>query len=535
MASTADTVADIDDQPLSPSGTLVEKANHQAPPSYSHNGGPCSCSGSWSYPTKDSTSIKRPPRPSSLSSIDEVLSPEVRDTIHQTIEDLSPSLRELSDYIWNNPEDGFKEYKAHDALTTYMESKGFRVTRHYAKLDTAWRAEYTRGQGGRVIGVNSEMDALPGLGHACGHNLIAVSGIAVAVALKAAIDKHDVPATIILLGTPAEEFGNGKTRLLERGAYKDMDVCVMSHPGPGSPNGAYMAPWMALQNLEVEFIGHSAHAAYSPWEAQNALDAAFLAYSNVSVLRQQMKPTSRVHGIVTGKDWQPNVIPDYAKMRWIVRAPTFAEVEELRTRVTACFEAAELTSYFRAAALATGCKVKIELGEAYYDVRQSTVLSDEFCRIAETHLGMVTEEVQTSLPASSDFPFDLTMMSRPYRVLSHTVSPKRISSIPIDALTQDPIRSHLALQLKAIPSIQPVVGVRIQPNGGNHTPQFAETARTPEAHDSCMKVAKALAMTAFRVADDARFYLQVKQSFEDSKIEIDLPHAQKASTQPNTL
>ncbi|KAH8093220.1 hypothetical protein BXZ70DRAFT_1036032 [Cristinia sonorae] len=465
LASTS-TIVD-EPEPLSPSDTFVEKHDQAL-----HS--TCLCSGPWTYPSHESPTKDRG---YSLNE-DPLLHPDIVNTIHATIDQLSPSLRQLSIDIWDHPEHGFEERYAHDVLTRYIAGQGFTVTKHYLGMDTAWRAEYSRGKGGRVIGVNSEMDALPGLGHACGHNLIAVSGIAVAVALKAAIDKHNVSARIILLGTPAEEFGGGKIRLLERGAYKEMDVCVMSHPGPGKPNGAQLQPWMALQNIEIEFTGHSAHAAFAPWEAQNALDAAFLAYSSISVLRQQIKPTCRVHGIVTGRDWEPNVIPDYAKMRWIVRAPTFAEVESLRARVTACFEAA---------ALATGCKLDLKLGEAYHDVRQSPVLGDEFARILNRHLGMTTTISDVTLGASSD-----------WGLVSYT-----------------------------IPSIQPVVNVQIQPNGGNHTPQFAETARTPESHEASMKVAKGLAMTAFRVIDDQAFFHQVKQRFEEDRKHLPQPPSRK--------
>lgn len=116
---------------------------------------------------------------------------------------------------------------AHRELTGFIEKYGFTVTKHYSGLETAWRAEYTHGTGGRVIGLQSEMDALPRLGHACGHNLIAISGIAIAIAMKAAMEKHKIAGKIILLGTPAEEHGGGKIKLLEQGAYKEMDVCIM--------------------------------------------------------------------------------------------------------------------------------------------------------------------------------------------------------------------------------------------------------------------------------------------------------------------
>jgi len=183
----------------------------------------------------------------------------------------------------------------------------FTVTRHYLGLETAWRAEFTAGNGsGRVLGVNSEMDALPGVGHACGHNLIAVSGVEVAMAVKEALVMHGIWGTVALLGTPAEENGGGQIVLLERGGYKDIDACIMCHPMPGSSNSVTVATSLAMQNIIVEYFGRIAHASIAPWEGINALDAVVPVYSNISTLRQQIKLDHRVHGIVEGKNWEPN-------------------------------------------------------------------------------------------------------------------------------------------------------------------------------------------------------------------------------------
>ncbi|KAI0769231.1 hypothetical protein BC629DRAFT_1534680 [Irpex lacteus] len=266
------------------------------------------------------TPVSKPPSyttQDALQSEDEWHNADFLVTIESTIDSHNRELRDLSLAIHGNPELGLKEFYAHHRLTAYMEAHGFTVTRHHLGIETAWRAEFAHGHGGRIIGLQSEMDALPNLGHACGHNLIAITGVAIALGLRAAMLQHDIPGKIILLGTPAEEHEGGKIKLLEKGAYKEMDVCLMAHPGPGVPDGTVIQPWIAVQNIEVEFFGHTAHAAYAPWEGQNALDAAFLAYSAVSVLRQQIKPTHRVQ-----------VIPDYAKMRWAVRAPSWTELED---------------------------------------------------------------------------------------------------------------------------------------------------------------------------------------------------------------
>ncbi|KAI0339678.1 hypothetical protein BDW22DRAFT_1336005 [Trametopsis cervina] len=396
--------------------------------------------------------VNNPPSYSSHDQLHkEVLDPPFLKTIDSTIDSLTDDLRKLSIFIWEHPELGFKEVQAHNELTSFMKKSGFNVTPHHLGLETAWRAEFSHGENGRVIGLQSEMDALPGLGHACGHNLIAITGVAVAVALKAALVEHDIPGKIILLGTPAEEFGGGKIELLNKGAYDEMDVCLMAHPGPGALNGTVVQPWIAIQNLEVEFTGHPAHAAYAPWEGQNALDAAFLAYSAISALRQQIKPTERVHGVLAGKDWETNVIPDYAKMKWAIRATSWEGLVALRTRVNACFEGA---------AHATSCKVDIKEGVVYKDCRQNDVLAREYLRIAQNNYGMGAVSTDTSLQASTDL----------------------VSSL--------------------IPTIQPVFHVPTVKGGSNHTEAFKDSAGTQEAHDAAIKTSKVLACTALRVLTD---------------------------------
>jgi len=398
--------------------------------------------------------------------------PEVLKTIESTLDTLDVELRELSLDILHHPETQWEEKRTHDVLTKFMSSHGFDVTTHYLDLPTAWRAVYTHKSSSannanatmRVIGINSEMDALPGIGHACGHNLIAMAGVGVALAIKSALEKHDVSGKIILLGTPAEEGGGGKINLLDGGAYDEMDACIMCHPSAGPDKYASLGPSLACQPLEVEFFGHGAHAAWAPWEGQNALDAAFLAYSSVSVLRQQIKPTHRVHGIVSGRDWAPNVIPDYAKMHWIVRAPTWDELVALRERIKACFEAA---------AHATSCKLTLKAGPGYYDLRQNQALGEEFAQVVK-QFG-VTAAFDEGMAASTDFG-NVTY---------------------------------------ALPSLHPGFSIPTVPNGGNHTPQFTESAGTPEAHASTLLTIKGLAAAGFRILDDAAFTAKVKKSWEE--------------------
>lgn len=452
--------------PQAPKSVVAGKGSVAELPDYANLMSSCLCC---SAPSPQ-TSGEKPPAYVECG-LEAQFRPEVIKTIEETVDKYDPELRALSLQIWEHPETAFEEKFAHDVLTKFIEEHGFEVTPHYLGLPTAWRAEFSYESSSvktgktPVIGINSEMDALPGVGHACGHNLIAIAGVGVALAVKAALEKHDVSGKIILLGTPAEEGGGGKVVLMERGAYKEMDACVMCHPGPGELNSAGVGPSLACQPVDVEFFGHGAHAAWAPWEAQNALDAAFLAYSSVSVLRQQIKPTHRVHGIVSGRDWAPNIIPDYAKMQWIVRAPTWDEVEVLRERVLACF---------RAAATAAGCKVEISSGVGYYDLRQNAVLGAEFAHVMKSCCG-VNVRADGGMSASTDF-------------------------------------GNVTYEL---PALHPSYTIPTKPNGANHTPQFTESAGTAEAHSATLAVTKGLAGAAFRVLDDADFAAKVKKSWED--------------------
>ncbi|PFH51126.1 hypothetical protein AMATHDRAFT_59581 [Amanita thiersii Skay4041] len=397
----------------------------------------------------------------------ELFRPDILEFIDQTIKQLSQELRTLSLDIHSHPELRYEEYHAHDVLTTFMDRHGFRVERKF-HLDTAWRATFSHGTGGRTIGINSEMDALEGIGHACGHNLIAISGVAVACALKAAFIKFNLSGKISILGTPAEEGGAGKVALLEKGAYDDMDVCLMCHPAPGPKGSVSLSGSLALQRIIVEYHGHTAHAGLSPWEGKNGLDAAVLAYNNISMLRQQIRPTHRIHGIIEGKDWVANIIPNYSKMIYYVRAPTVAEVKETAKRVTACFEAA---------ATATGCELKLQPQKVLMgDLRQNKALGKEVANIILNKYGDI------------DYEWGIKSASTDFGNITY-----------------------------ALPSLHPGFAIPTVVDGGNHTPGFRDAAATPVAHDACLDVSIALAGTGIRVLLDDNFFAQVKKTFEDDK------------------
>ncbi|KJA25233.1 hypothetical protein HYPSUDRAFT_37712 [Hypholoma sublateritium FD-334 SS-4] len=414
---------------------------------------------------RDDTAQASPARPGAS----ELYRPDILDTIEAKIKELDSELRDLSLDIHAHPELGFEEFHAHDVYTAFMDKHGFEVTKSY-HLETAWKATFAHGTGGRTIGVNSEMDALKGIGHACGHNLIGISGVGVALAIRAALEKHNIPGKIVLLGTPAEEGGSGKVILLEKGAYKEMDACLMCHPAPGPIGSVSLSSCLALQRVTVEYTGHTAHAALSPWEGKNALDAAVLGYNNISALRQQLRPTHRVHGIFEGRDWAPNIIPDYAKFICYVRAPTRAEMQATVKRVLPCFEAA---------ALATGCEVKIVLEQgSTFDLRQNAALGGEVANIVLNKYGSI------------DYEWGIKSASTDFGNVTY-----------------------------ALPSLHPGFAIPTILDGGNHTPGFERSAATIAAHYACLDVTKALAATGVRVILDDSFFAKVQQTFKDDALE----------------
>jgi amidohydrolase len=240
----------------------------------------------------------------------------------------------------------------------FLKSQDINVTPHAYNLPTAFEASF--GTGGRVVAFNVEYDALPGIGHACGHNLIATGSLAAFFGVIGVMKKNPhIPGRVRVLGTPAEEGGGGKIKLIDGGAYKDVDACLMTHPMSGAMfstnkkgvTGIAYGTCVASAKFRVTFTGRTAHAAAAPHDGINALDAAVLAYNGISVLRQQILPTQRIHGIIMEGGEKENVIPSRSVMAYNVRSGTLKDTKALQERVIKCFEGA---------ALATGCQLEVE-------------------------------------------------------------------------------------------------------------------------------------------------------------------------------
>ena len=258
-----------------------------------------------------------------------------------------------------NPELFYKEFIAHDTLSSYLENLGFAVQRSCHGLETSFEA--TIGEGGRQVVFCCEYDALPGIGHGCGHNLIATASVAAFLGAAHAMAELKIPGRLRILGTPAEENGGGKAVLIDNGAFspaEDIAAAIMAHPfaehamatAEGTCSGAAALTLLACHKFRSEFWGKPAHAAAEPWNGVNALDAAVATYNNIAVLRQQISPDERLNVVIKDGGNVPNIIPAYSCMDWGVRAPTFKRSERLFEKVKKCIEAG---------ALATGCTHKI--------------------------------------------------------------------------------------------------------------------------------------------------------------------------------
>ncbi|XP_071134822.1 peptidase M20 domain-containing protein 2-like [Mytilus edulis] len=375
------------------------------------------------------------------------------------IDNASEDLNSISQILWKRPELGLNEIHAHTVLTDFLKQKGFTVHRHFI-LDTAFKAELGSTDNGPNIAVICEYDALPEIGHACGHNLIAESGIAAAIGVQAAFKCSGTPiGKITIMGTPDEEGYGGKIDLIESGAFNNIDVAMMVHPFPKTISNVEM---LAVDGVTIKYIGKAAHAAAYPWEGVNALDAAVLCYQNVSCLRQQLKPTWRVHGVIKNGGVKPNIIPELSELEFYFRTPSKKELDKLRDKMKACFEAA---------AVATCCQVKYEFtGRPCLNVVTNKRLEAAFRGNAES-LGVKFESAEGQIGGSTDM--------------------GNVSQI--------------------VPSIHPFYAIGT--STVNHSKDFALASGDPKAQLPTLTQGKAMALTCLELFQDKDLLKEIKEEF----------------------
>ena len=310
----------------------------------------------------------------------------------QQIELMKRDLHRISSSIHANPEVAFQEKESSRLLIDYLEQNGFRVERNFKGMETAFSVTTDIHGGGPSLLFLSEYDALPGLGHACGHNLIAVSGVASFLCAVRYAEAHNLPGTFTLIGTPAEETYGGKTILCEKGAFHGFDVCFLLHPSTGT---ATDPGWLSSLKIEVSFTGKASHASSKPEDGLNALDAAVLLYNSVSMWRQQLPERSRIHGIFTDGGKAPNIIPERSAMLWNLRAPELNVMEQMRDR---------FFGMIHAAAEATGTRAKKRIIALYEPSVFNTPLNQLYTTLWKEMFGVeIPCGNGTDGRASSDF------------------------------------------------------------------------------------------------------------------------------------
>jgi len=383
---------------------------------------------------------------------------ELKAALIKEIDSGAAPLGELSQNIHDNPETAMRERRAAGWLAAYLESNGFSVEKGCYQLPTAFRAVY--GKGKPVIGFLAEYDALPNVGHACGHNLIATSAVAAGVASKVAVDK--LGGSIVVYGTPGEEGDAGKAIMAERGAFKELDAVMICHPGGG--NEVVMNA-LACQTLEVEFIGKAAHAAAEPEAGVNALEALILAYNAVNALRQHIRDKARIHGIITRGGDAANIVPAHTAASFLVRATDNNYLEELKEKVLNCFTGA---------AIATGATLKHRWADERYEV------------------------MKNNLTLAKMFQKNMQSLGR---------------QIPLGSVDKFGGSSDVGNVSTLAPTIQPYVGIA-PPDVLIHSAEFAKAAATKKALNAMLDAAKAMAMTAADLLANPDTLRAVREEFK---------------------
>jgi len=385
----------------------------------------------------------------------------VKAQISSEVEALAQDMYDISDFLKANPETAYQEYKACDHLSGVLEERGFRVQKGVGQVETAFLAQPVNGPTGRpTVAFLAEYDALPKIGHGCGHNLIAAASLGAAMALNKILTIDS--GGLVIVGTPAEEGGGGKARLAAAGVFDEMDLALMFHPGGLNIAGKDM---LGRIKFKMEFFGRTAHASGSPDKGINALDAMVTAYSSINAIRQHLRPDGRIHGIITHGGDAPNIIPDYAAGLFYVRAGSRSYRDEIFERVTNCA---------KGAAMALGAECKIEIDPPKLDPMKRNAVLETAVTANMAALG-ITPDPDDGRRGSSDI-----------GNLSHY-----------------------------LPSLHPVLAI-VEPEIPGHSVDFCEATTSDRGRKTLLNAAKMLAMTAYDYLTSAGMREQVAEDFKRS-------------------
>lgn len=386
----------------------------------------------------------------------------MKSTIESTIEQHKASLIELARFIGEHPELGHEEFQASEKLIGLLQAHGFTVQNPVLNLPTAFIGTYTADKPGPVVAFLCEYDALPELGHACGHHLICTMGAAAAIGLKSVID--ELGGTIRVYGTPAEETKGAKVPMSAAGLFDDVDFALMAHPYHTYEKSGQS---LAMDAVQFEYFGKAAHAAASPYEGVNALDAVLQLFNSVNALRQQLQSHTRIHGIITEGGKAANIIPEYAAAQFYIRSANRPYTDETVSKVLRCAEGA---------ALQTGCTLKVSNYEYSYDeLITNETLSDLFTRNL-IDMGVDESSIEYGKDHGS---VDLGNVSR-----------------------------HC-------PAIHPYIKV-IDEKHLLHTPEFRDLAMQERAFEGMLFGARALAFTAYDAIRSPQTLDAIRKEFQNS-------------------
>lgn len=383
---------------------------------------------------------------------------KLKASIIDEIDSRREQLTELSLKIHSNPELGFHEVKAAAWLTQYLEENGFSTERGICQLPTAFKGTY--GMGKPAIAILAEYDALPALGHGCGHNLICTAAVGAGVASKPAVDRFG--GSVVVIGTPAEEMYAGKAIMIDRGAFRDVDTAMMIHP---RYEDTATAKSLAMQGLDIEFFGKAVHASALPEAGINALEAMIQSFNAINSLRQHIKDKARIHGIITNGGEAVNIVPAHSAGRFNVRAEDDTYLDELKQRVLNCFIGA---------ATASGARLEYKWADIRYrSMRNNLTMAQLF----HQNMQSLGRKIKLSDPNQA---FSTTDMGNVSQV---------------------------------VPSIHPFVA--IVPVGiAAHTTEFASAASSEAGIRGGLDAAKALAMTAVDLLANPEIVSKAKEEFQ---------------------
>jgi amidohydrolase len=387
----------------------------------------------------------------------------LKQRIGAEVESRRDELIRISDTIHANPELGFEEVQAAALLTAALEENGLAVERGVAGLETAFTASLKKHDGGPTIAFLAEYDALPGLGHACGHNIIGTAAVGAALAMGAVLP--ELPGTIQVLGTPAEEGGGGKAIMVDAGVFGGVDAAMMIHPSTRNLVGRLA---LTAYPVSIEFFGKPAHAAAKPDEGINALEAMILTFSSINSLRQHLRDDARIHGIITHGGEAPNIVPEYTSAAFIVRAADTPYAAEVLEKVRGCAAGA---------ADATGARLEFKQAGPRYDAR---LPNPTLVRLFKANLEALGVEVEVA------------------------TGEERMGSSDIGNVSQ------------VVPTIHPYIAIASEEIGG-HTAEFREASASPGGHEGLIRGAKALAMTAVDLLAEPSNVVAAKLDFERQK------------------